>query len=289
MRSIEGNWSGRITGTNNANVFAEVKQELTKLSGIARIHDPIHGTVVYSFSGEIKNDDITLNMTPDWDFLKKNCTQQIFVNNRPLTISMPTSNHGNVTLNAKVIGNGAIEGTWRSSIGTGGNIFLKNEKLNYYREENSAKSKNKKSVFISYSREDKKHLERLHVHLKPLEKNGLVDVWDDTKIKTGEKWKEQIEKALSEAAIAVLIISADFLASDFIVENELPPILKKAELEGTRVLPIILKPCRFLRDKHLSQFQALNSPDKPLLSLPEIEQEETWDKLSHVIENELNR
>ena len=125
--------------------------------------------------------------------------------------------------------------------------------------------------------------------MKPLEKNGLVDIWDDTKIQTGQKWQEQIETALSRAAIAILIISADFLASDFIVENELPPILKKAELEGTRVVPIILKPCRFSREKHLSQFQALNSPDKPLLSMSDIEQEEMWDRLSQVIETELNR
>jgi len=48
MRKVEGNWSGRITGTNNANVFVEVKQDEAKLSSIARINDPIHGTAVYS-------------------------------------------------------------------------------------------------------------------------------------------------------------------------------------------------------------------------------------------------
>ena len=48
MRKVEGNWSGRITGTNNANVFVEVRQDEATLSGIARINDPIHGTAVYS-------------------------------------------------------------------------------------------------------------------------------------------------------------------------------------------------------------------------------------------------
>ena len=129
----------------------------------------------------------------------------------------------------------------------------------------------------------------LRVHLKPLEKEGVVDVWDDTKIKAGEKWEQEIENALNKSAIAVLIISADFLASDFIVDNELPPILERSELKGTKIVPIILRPCRFSRDKNLSKFQALNSPDKPLESMSENEQEELWDRLSLLIETELNR
>lgn len=289
MRKVEGNWSGRITGTNNASVFVEVKQHDAKLSGIARINDPIHGTAVYSFTGITENDSITLNLTPDKEFFSQTHTQKILINNRPVTITAPRANHGNVTLHAKIINNGTIEGTWRSTIGTGGNLFLTNEKAHYSDKDGKKKEKDRKTIFISYSHEDKDHLKRLHVHMKPLEKKGLVDIWDDTKIKTGQKWQEQIEMALSRAAIAILIISADFLASDFIVENELPPILKKAELEGTRVLPIILKPCRFSREEHLAQFQALNPPDKPLLSMSDIEQEEIWDRLSQVIETELNR
>ena len=147
----------------------------------------------------------------------------------------------------------------------------------------------KKSIFVSYSHKDIAQLERLHVHLKPLEKDGLVDLWDDTKIKTGDKWELEIEKALSKSAIAILIISADFLASDFILNNELPPLLEKAELEGTIILPVILKPCRFMRDKNLSKFQALNNPDMPLLSMSEIQREGEWDRLSQRIEDEIER
>ena len=289
MRKVDGNWSGRITGTNNANVFVELNQDKDKLYGVARINDIIYGTVVYNFSGVIENDSITMTLIPDKEALNQTHTQEILVNNRPVKISAPKVNYGNVILNAKLINKGTIEGTWRSTIGTGGNAYLKNEKAHYSEEGGNKKEKEKKMIFISYSHEDKDHLKRLHVHLKPLQNNGMVDIWDDTKIRTGQKWKEEIETALSKAAIAILVISADFLASDFIVENELPPILKKAELEGTRVVPIILKPCRFSREKHLSQFQALNAPDKPLLSLSEIEQEKMWDRLSQAIEIELNR
>lgn len=68
-----------------------------------------------------------------------------------------------------------------------------------------------KTIFISYSHEDSKYLKRLNVHLKPLERQGLVELWDDTKIKVGDKWEEEILKALNRSAIAILIISADFL------------------------------------------------------------------------------
>lgn len=289
MRQVQGNWSGRITGTNNANVFAEIKQDGEKLHGIARINDPMYGTSVYNFTGSVEDNAVKLSLTPDPNYTNKTETHEIIINNRPMTITANMVRHGNVTVNAKLVNECTIEGTWQSTIGTGGNLFMANEKAKSPEYQDSSQDVKKKMIFVSYSHEDKKHLKRLHVHLKPLEKKDLVDVWDDTKIKTGEKWRDQIELALSKAAIAILIISADFLASDFIIDNELPPILKKAELEGTRVLPVILKPCRFSRESQLSQFQALNPPDKPILSLSEIEQEAMWDRLSHSIETELKR
>lgn len=152
---------------------------------------------------------------------------------------------------------------------------------------NEADDNKKPSVFVSYSHVDKIHLERFRVHAKPLEMNGVMDLWVDTSIKAGEKWREKIEQALSGAAIAVLLISADFLASDFIVNNELPPILEAADKKGTRILPVILKPCRFSRDPNLSKFQALNPPSSPLLLMSEMEQEMLWDKLSAEIEAEI--
>ncbi|NLN57979.1 MAG: toll/interleukin-1 receptor domain-containing protein [Gammaproteobacteria bacterium] len=289
MRKVAGNWVGRITGTNNGNVFVELKQDQAKLYGVARINEPVFGVALYNFVGVLENESVAIELVPDAEFLKQTNTQEILVNNQRVKIAVPKVDYGNVILDAKLINNATLEGTWKSTIGTGGNVFLKNEKAQDSEDIDKTKEKDNKMIFISYSHVDKDHLKRLHVHLKPLENKGLVDIWDDTKIRTGQKWREVIEIALSKAAIAILVISADFLASDFIIENELPPILKKAELGGTRILPIILKPCRFSRETHLSQFQALNTPDKPLLSLSDIEQEEMWDKLSQTIEIELNR
>lgn len=124
MRKIDGNWSGRITGTNNGNVFVELKQDDTKLYGNARINDPIYGVSVYNFTGELENDSISMTLTPDRSFLNQTHTQEILVNNRPVTIKAPIANYGDVKLNALIVNKGVIEGTWQSTVGTGGNLFL---------------------------------------------------------------------------------------------------------------------------------------------------------------------
>ena len=140
-------------------------------------------------------------------------------------------------------------------------------------------------VFVSYSHKDVEFLNRLLVHLRPLEFEGLIDLWVDTKIKAGEKWKVAIENALEHSRVAILLISADFLASTFIVENELPPLLANAELEGTKIIPVIVKPCRFTRDKHLSVFQAINNPTSPIANLSDGKREEIYDKVAEAVES----
>ena len=144
-------------------------------------------------------------------------------------------------------------------------------------------------VFISYSHRDASYLERLMVHLKPLEKEGLVDTWVDTRLRAGDRWKDTIEYELQKARIAILLITADFLASDFIVDNELPPILLNAEARGTKIVPVILKPCRFTRDPNLSEFQAINDPSSPLISLAEADQEAIYDAISSEVERAMSR
>jgi hypothetical protein len=168
------------------------------------------------------------------------------------------------------------------------NAIRNPEKFSHPFSANKLEQDKKPTVFVSYSHTDSEFLARLKVHLKPLERENRIDLWDDTRIVAGNKWKEEIEKALDKAAIAVLLISADFLASDFVVDNELPPLLQAAEKQGTTILPIILKPCRFSRDKNLSKFQAINNPATPLISQNIAEQEKTYAQLSERIEDELN-
>jgi nucleoside 2-deoxyribosyltransferase len=139
-------------------------------------------------------------------------------------------------------------------------------------------------VFVSYSHADRDFLDRLLVHLKPLERDGKLEIWSDTHLRAGDRWKREIENALARANAAVLLISADFMASEFITNNELPPLLKNAEERGTRIIPLIVKPSRFSRDGNLRQFQAANDPKEPLILLSTGRQEEIFDRVAEEVE-----
>lgn len=136
---------------------------------------------------------------------------------------------------------------------------------------NSVVSKQNESgkinIFISYSHADKKWLERLEKHLKVLKRFfSDIEYWDDTKLKGGDKWRQEIEKAIEKANVAILLVSTDFLASDFVATDELPPLLRKAEEEGTRILPLIVSPCAFPLSE-LNEFQAINDPNRTLADI----------------------
>jgi formylglycine-generating enzyme required for sulfatase activity len=152
----------------------------------------------------------------------------------------------------------------------------------------SLRKNERTTVFMSYSHQDTDWLKRLRVHLKPLERDYHIDIWDDTKILPGSKWREEIERAVRAARVAVLLITADFLASDFIASDELPPLLVAAEREGALILPVIVSPSRFLKTKTLSQFQAVNDPSRPLIDMSRGEQESVFVGVAESIENSLN-
>lgn len=143
----------------------------------------------------------------------------------------------------------------------------------------------RKKVFVSYSHADEKWLQMLQVHLTPLERSGMVARWDDTKIAPGKKWREEIANAIRSTKVAVLLISAHFMASEFIAQNELPPLLEAAEHEGTVILPVIVSPCLM---GSLSAFQAVNSPSKPLVDLGKGDRDRVWVKLMEAITAALN-
>lgn len=148
-----------------------------------------------------------------------------------------------------------------------------------------------KKIFISYSHRDEEYLSRIKTHLKVLRTFGENDfeVWDDNKINAGDKWQEEIKNALSNSTAAILLISTDYLASDFINKEELQPLLLNAEKEGTIILPLILKPCRFTSIESLSVFQSVNNPKTQILSkLSEPEKDEVLLLLTEAVERHVN-
>lgn len=139
-------------------------------------------------------------------------------------------------------------------------------------------------VFISYSHRDKRFLKELHTHLAPYTRSGTVNAWDDTMIPLGAKWYEEITNALQSAKIAILLVSPDFLASDFIARKEIPPLLKSAEQRGLKILSVILRPCAFF-DTELALFQAVNAPSNPLSSMKPGERDKVWTSIATSVKN----
>ncbi len=122
-------------------------------------------------------------------------------------------------------------------------------------------------VFISYSHADKRWLTALETLLRPLTRSEAITIWSDTLIQPGAQRQQQIEDALNSAAIAVLLVSPHFLASDFIAEHQLPPLLLAAQDEGLKILWV---PVSFslYEATPIGQYQPAIDPNRPLDSLP---------------------
>lgn len=143
------------------------------------------------------------------------------------------------------------------------------------------------SVFISYAHEDDEALRRLLVHLRPLQRSANLNLWSDRELKVGTEWREEIREAIGRCSYALLLVSADFLASDFIATDELPPILERAEQQGVTVASLILGHCRFQRTPELARFHAANDPAEPYYSLDGSERDRVLDSLARAIETRL--
>jgi hypothetical protein len=128
-----------------------------------------------------------------------------------------------------------------------------------------------KPVFISYCHTDAQWLEKLKMFLRPLEEQGLVRIWDDTDIRPGSEWLEEIKKSLESARVAVFLITQNFLNSEFIREKELPILLEKAQNRGCLIFWIAVSSST-VHDSQIARYQAANDPKQPLDTLPESEQ-----------------
>jgi len=143
-------------------------------------------------------------------------------------------------------------------------------------------------IFVSYSRKDQRFADELMMHLSPLQRRFTFDLWTDQKIAPGDSWKSEIEDALRSADIALLLVSADYLASEWISGTELPRLLERAREGQARVIPIILRSSRWTHTP-LVYFQALPRDAKPFAELTEAERDRAWVDLVEVLEAELQR
>jgi hypothetical protein len=97
-------------------------------------------------------------------------------------------------------------------------------------------------VFISYAHEDAALFHQLETHLKLLQRDGLISTWHDQQISAGTEWHGQIDAHLNSARVILLLISADFVASDYIYDVELRRAMERHDAGEARVIPVILRP-----------------------------------------------
>ena len=136
-----------------------------------------------------------------------------------------------------------------------------------------------KTLFISYSHEDEQWLVELKKWIKPLEMHDIVTIWDDQKIKAGADWHREIERALSSAKAAILLVSVDFLNSDFIANNELPQLLNAARDRGLQIFWIAVRPS-YVDETGIANYQAAHK-EPPLALMEKAERERC---LQHIYE-----
>jgi hypothetical protein len=143
-------------------------------------------------------------------------------------------------------------------------------------------------VFISYSHKDERSRGELETHLKPYLRSGTITAWSDRRIQAGSQWFDEIKAALARTSVAVMLVSPDFLASDFIHEHELGPFLKEAEAGGVRILWVLIRDCAY-QETPLKDYQAVVSPpDRPFASMPKGRRDTAWRKVCEAIKDAVN-
>jgi tetratricopeptide (TPR) repeat protein len=110
-------------------------------------------------------------------------------------------------------------------------------------------------VFVSYSKHDKKWKEELLPHLIALQLDDQLEVWHDDRIDTGGKWRDEIETALDRSAAAVCLVSKHFLATEFIVKEEVRYFLEEADARGLPILPVLLGHCPWQSIRWIKEIQ----------------------------------
>lgn len=118
------------------------------------------------------------------------------------------------------------------------------------------------SLFFSYSHKDEALRDQLEVHLTMLKRQGVISAWHDRRIVAGENIDEAISEYLEAADAILLLVSADFLASEYCYETEMTRAMERHREGTAKVIPVILRPCAW----HEAPFGRLNA--LPLDSKP---------------------
>jgi hypothetical protein len=120
-------------------------------------------------------------------------------------------------------------------------------------------------VFISYSHKDEALREKLGTHLSLLKRQGVIDEWHDRRIGAGQEWAGAIDEHLNSAAVILLLVSPDFLNSDYCYDVEMTRALQRHDAREARVVPVILREVDW-RGAPFSKLKALPKDGKAVTS-----------------------
>ncbi|MBD3669296.1 MAG: toll/interleukin-1 receptor domain-containing protein [Gammaproteobacteria bacterium] len=123
---------------------------------------------------------------------------------------------------------------------------------------------------MSYSHKDEKYKDELNTHLASLQRNKTITSWHDRKITPGQSWSEEISSELESSDIVLLLVSSDFLYSDYCYEKEMLRAIEKHNNNELVVLPIIIRACDW-EEAPFSQIQSLPKDVKPISSWHDID------------------
>jgi formylglycine-generating enzyme required for sulfatase activity len=126
-------------------------------------------------------------------------------------------------------------------------------------------------IFFSYARKDELLRDELAKHLKPLRQQGIITNWHDREIPPGAEWQNEIDRHLESAQIILLLISADFLASDYCYSFELKRALERHESQEACVIPVILRSCDW-KNTRFGKLQVLPTDGKPIKSWSDLDE-----------------
>jgi hypothetical protein len=118
-------------------------------------------------------------------------------------------------------------------------------------------------VFIAYSRKDDDLRSKLVTHLSLLKRQDRIAAWYDGDIEVGSEWEVQLQDRLDSSPIILLLISADFLASEYCYETEMKRAIERHQAKTALVIPILLRPCDW-QDSPFSKLQGLPKDLKPV-------------------------
>lgn len=119
-------------------------------------------------------------------------------------------------------------------------------------------------AFISYSHQDTGALERLHVHLANLQREGRIETWYDREILAGDVLDDEISQELEQANLILLMVSPDFIASNYCIEREMQRALERHDAGEARVVPIIVEPCDWAAMPQLRRLKAVPKDAVPI-------------------------